>query len=323
MADGTAYVPLDLWDLRTDLSFAPELYINEGGRYVLYRAASLPFGMEDCERLLASGVTCLWIPVGVDAGSRQHLMSLLSLPDQEVPPATKSTLLYGSATAIAERTMASTFSEDSLPEVQELVEVTASYLAQSRAGFAALLSVMHHDFSVYSHAVNVATYALALGRFIGIVDHKDLQNLGLGAILHDTGKIKVPKEVLNKPGPLSGDEWDIIHQHPLWGAETLRSMVRLPEIVPTIVIQHHERLDGSGYPMGLRGEDLHLFSVIVALVDSYDALTGQRPYRLALTPYQALSILKEQALGERDALLCAHLIRLLGEPSKVSAVGRR
>lgn len=311
------YTALDPRSLPPDLPLICNLYIRESGRYVLYREALWPFTKADREWLLASGVDALWIHTSpADELSPQHLITLFNLPDEQVPPVAKAGLLYGSAMAVVRQATASSVSRKTLGDVSELLSLTLSYLACSPTCFATLLSVMRNDFSVYTHAVNVAVYALALGRFIGITDEQELRTLGLGAVLHDVGKARVPSEVLNKAGPLSPEEWTVMRRHPVWGKELLSVVDDLPRVVLSMVAQHHERLDGSGYPEGIAGQNLHQFSKLVAIVDAYDAVTCHRPYRPPHTRYIALSILKKETVGELDPDLFTSFVHLLSSSNR-------
>lgn len=321
MGVDASYVPLHLRNLRTDLPVMCDLFIRERGQYVLYREASLPFTVADRDRLLASGVFYLWIrvPVVEDAYPQRHLVALINMPDEEVPPLAKAGLLYRSARSIVRRAIAESVSEQALTDVDHLIATTMAYMARSQNAFPALISMMLHDYSLYAHALNVAVLALGLGKFLGISDQRSLRNLGMGAILHDVGKIKMPEEILQKRVHLSPEEWSIVRRHPTWGIEVLSAAAELPEDVMAIVEQHHERLDGSGYPKGLVKEELHEFSSIVALIDAYDAMTGPRPYRSPYTPFDALSLLKNEVVmpGKLDYALFTSLVRLLGDPSQV------
>ncbi|MCL5962471.1 MAG: HD-GYP domain-containing protein [Chloroflexi bacterium] len=308
------YVPIDLNTLGRDLPPICDLYIQEHGQFVLYREASLPFSVEDGRRLLSGGVDSLWIRVAAEEEMEPppRLMAILALPDETLPPHLKAGLLHESVLSIAHRTMASSVAPEDLSTVRELMSVTVEFLTGNRAAFSALLSVINHDKSLYTHAVNVSVYALGLGHLVGAGDAGELCSLGLSAFLHDVGKAKVPSEVLNKPGPLSSEEWAIIRQHPVWGKEAVSAVQDFPEIVATTVGQHHERLDGSGYPDGLVARDLHPFSRIVAIADVYDALTSNRPYRTRRTPYHALLMMRKEMLGTLDPNLFRALVNLLG-----------
>ena len=152
-----------------------------------------------------------------------------------------------------------------------------------------LASFKEHDYCTFVHSVNVAILSTLSARELGYKGQR-LKYLTLGAILHDIGKIKVPYEILNKPGPLSKHEVNIIRQHPLEGEAMLRNTKVLPRILST-VRQHHERWSGNGYPDGLSGSGICLDAQIIAVADVYDALTADRPYRKALPPYHALEMI--------------------------------
>jgi HD-GYP domain-containing protein (c-di-GMP phosphodiesterase class II) len=110
----------------------------------------------------------------------------------------------------------------------------------------------------------------------------------LGAYLHDVGKVRVPHEVLNKPGPLTRDEYEVVQMHPIWGIELL-AKVEFPWDLKPIIRWHHERYDGTGYPDRLRGDEIPVSAQIVGIVDVYDALTTARPYRKAMAQDVAMA----------------------------------
>lgn len=128
-----------------------------------------------------------------------------------------------------------------------------------------------------NHSTRVATLALRLGRCLDL-EESALKELEMACFLHDIGKIRIPDVVLNKPGPLDPEEARLINRHPEEGAEILGLAQSLHKYVP-VVLHHHEWYDGSGYPAGLRGEEIPLFAQIVAIADAYDAMTTSRPYR--------------------------------------------
>jgi len=153
-------------------------------------------------------------------------------------------------------------------------ELEESYLSTVRILAAALDA---RDNYTLGHSARVATLSLRVGRRLGL-SAAVLKELEIACFLHDIGKIRVPDEILNKPAPLHADEILLIGQHPEQGAEILALAESLHKYVP-VVRHHHERYDGSGYPSGLRGEDIPLFAQIVAIADAYDAMTTSRPYR--------------------------------------------
>jgi putative nucleotidyltransferase with HDIG domain len=241
-----------------------------------------------------------------------------SLLDHSAPPLVKAGLLYSSAKAIAWRAIAQPVSDEALAAVASVVSAGVDYLERADAACPALLSVILHNSSAYTHSVNVAIYSLGMAMSLGINGEQDLRALGLGAILHDLGKARVPEEILSKPGPLSSEQWSVMRRHPNWGSELLAAS-GMPDLVRTIINQHHERMDGSGYPLGISGDQIHPFSAIVALADSYDAMTCNRPYRPACAPFDALLKLKGELVltGKLKSELFIGLARLLGDTRRV------
>ena len=148
-------------------------------------------------------------------------------------------------------------------------------------------SIESSDTYTYGHSSRVADYAVAIATAFGFAE-SDLTAIRVGAHLHDVGKIRVPHEILNKPDRLSVDEFEIIKQHPVYGVELLAS-VDFPWDVKPIVRWHHEKIDGSGYPDGLRGDELPLSAQIIGIADVFDALTTARSYRAALPRGKALA----------------------------------
>ena len=159
------------------------------------------------------------------------------------------------------------------------------------------------------HSTSVSRYSEALARAINLPE-EEVQKIMLGGLLHDVGKIGIPETVLRKPGKLDPDEWEIMKQHPVIGAEkVLAPNEALSHLIP-IVKYHHEHVDGSGYPEGLRGNAIPLSARIVAVADTYHALISDRPYRKGLSVEKACEILKEGAGKLWDADLVRHFITI-------------
>lgn len=145
------------------------------------------------------------------------------------------------------------------------------------------------DGELYHHSVNVTLFALGVGLGMGMTDD-DLVNLGLGTLLHDVGKLKIPDSILKKPGRLTEEEFEHIKLHTAYGFELLNQVPDLPATSSLVALEHHERVNGSGYPRGLKGDEIHLFGRITAVVDVYEALTANRVYRQAYLPHQAYEL---------------------------------
>lgn len=170
---------------------------------------------------------------------------------------------------------------------------------KSRRGYAAL------------HAINVAVYAVALGRHLGLPEPA-LVELGVGALLHDVGKLRLPPALLTKRGPLSAAERRALERHPVLGFRLLEHAPEIPRSALLVALQHHEACDGSGYPRGIGGGRIHEYARIVAVVDRYDNLTSDRPQHDGVSPQSAVKSLYELRGGVLDEGLVDAFIQFLG-----------
>lgn len=166
-----------------------------------------------------------------------------------------------------------------------------------------LVDIRSMDDYVFAHSVNVCVLALMTGISLGY-ERPKLFHLGMGSLLHDIGKILVPKEILNKPGPLTEEEYSVVKKHPEYGLQILGKNSQVSQLSRMIVYQHHERYCGAGYPQGLRDSEIHEFAQITGMVDMYDALTADRVYRKAFPPHEAY----EMIAGAGDYLFPYHII---------------
>lgn len=148
---------------------------------------------------------------------------------------------------------------------------------------------IHNDY-IFSHSVNVTIYSLAIAAKLGY-DDKKLEEIAIGGMLHDIGKIMIPPEILNKPGKLIPEEYDIMKKHTEFGFDILRKQSSISLLSAHCAYQHHEKLDGTGYPRNLKGNQIHPYAKIVAVADVFDALTSNRAYRKAMLPHEALEVL--------------------------------
>jgi putative two-component system response regulator len=157
------------------------------------------------------------------------------------------------------------------------------------------------------HIERVSNLSVCLGRRIGLVE-SEIEALKLGGVLHDIGKIAVPDQILNKAGPLSPDEWEIMKKHTDIGFKICLPLKDNLGMALSVVRHHHEKLDGSGYPDNLIGEQISMVARIMAVVDIYDALTTDRPYRKGMAKTEAVKILEEESQrGKLDASIIGHL----------------
>ncbi len=174
-------------------------------------------------------------------------------------------------------------------------------------------SIESADSYTHGHCERVAAYALRVARALGL-DESQQTTIRLGAYLHDVGKVRVPHEILNKPGPLTREELEIMQMHPIWGIELLAT-VEFPWDIKPIIRWHHEKYDGSGYPDRLRGDEIPVAAQIICIADVYDALTTTRSYRPALPHTEALRRIHESRHWWRPDVLEAFLLSVGIDPA--------
>jgi HD-GYP domain-containing protein (c-di-GMP phosphodiesterase class II) len=174
-----------------------------------------------------------------------------------------------------------------------------------------------HDDAARSHATNVARLALRLGTALEL-QRTQLVALALGGLLHDVGKLTVPLRILNKPGRLTDAEWQLVRRHPPKGAELIGPLLRHPDVA-AVVLWHHERVDGTGYPHGLRGDAIPLPARIVAVADAYEAMVATRPYAPALTQREAFDEVVACAGKQFDPTCVAMMHTLLDVEIAIAA----
>ena len=176
--------------------------------------------------------------------------------------------------------------EEAIPFVSDIMKS----LSRNKNAMVAMVNLYNFDKYLYTHSLDVAIVSLSLAKHLG-VPKRELSYLGLGALFHDIGKAKIPEEILNKPGKLTSQEYEIMKKHPVMGHKLLENQKGIPQEVLQIVVGHHEKYNGQGYPLGLGGKNIDQLANLVSVADIYDALTTDRAYRKSLHPYKALQIL--------------------------------
>ena len=206
-----------------------------------------------------------------------------------------------------------------LEEARYALKVKKLMVADShRSQFlASLVSALKEtDADTEDHVQRTQRNGAALGRRAGLSDTQ-ITVLRLLCLLHDIGKIAVPLEILNKPGRLTDEEWSVLQTHPQKGSEIVKSSDELRPLAD-LILAHHERWDGRGYPLGIRGEEIPVLSRIISIVDAYDAMVNDRCYRKALSPAEAKKEIRDNAGSQFDPLLAETFLELLEEQPELA-----
>jgi putative nucleotidyltransferase with HDIG domain len=179
---------------------------------------------------------------------------------------------------------------ESLADARRLLALLAGGLDSSGNALAAARGLRRHDSGLFSHCLNVCLLTLAFAPHLGL-EGEHRETLALGALLHDLGMMPWAQETYHQTAPLTDEDWEEIQGHPLRGADLLESWAGLPEEVLLMIRQHHENLNGSGYPVGLAGDGIHPHARMLRILDSYEAMTSLRPWRPPVGERQALRLM--------------------------------
>jgi len=221
--------------------------------------------------------------------------------------------VYGTAVETAETLWNAAKSGDQ-PDpgaARKIIDGLARLVNQDRTSLMALTALKKYDNYTFTHMVNVAALAMAQARALNI-EGPLLREFGFAALMHDIGKVNTPLEVLNKPGKLEKDEFDVMKQHVVDGAHILRRTPEMPALAPIVAFEHHLKQDLSGYPENIGSRKLNLCTMIVSIADVFDALRSNRPYRQGLATVRIRSIMGEQGNPAFNQPLLKRFVNLMG-----------
>jgi putative nucleotidyltransferase with HDIG domain len=192
-----------------------------------------------------------------------------------------------------------------------LVDSLAQAVSANRTALIALTALKNYDNYTFTHMVNVSILTMSQARALGM-EGQPLRELGLAALMHDIGKVRTPTEILNKPEKLTDAEFEIMRMHVVDGAEILRRTPEMPAVAPVIAFEHHLRIDGTGYPFGVKRPTLNIGTQLCGIADVYDAMRSQRVYQQAFPSDRILEVLRRNDGHQFDQNLVRRFTQLLG-----------
>lgn len=288
---------------------------------------------KDLQTIISSGIKELWIDTDLGADADENRLSrlkeevdqeteyLLKLAtsakkiekvslDQEVKQAAK--LCEKSKTAVI-----SMFNDARLGKAvevgaaKELVEEISDSVMRNAHAIISLARLKTADEYTYMHSVAVCALMIALARQLNLPEEA-VRDAGLAGLLHDLGKMGIPDKILNKPGKLTDEEFVTIKSHPEIGAKVLMEGSDVSAMVMDVVLHHHEKMDGTGYPHGLKGEHISLYAKMGAVCDVYDAITSDRPYKKGWSPAESIRKMAEWSKGHFDEMVFQAFVKTVG-----------
>ncbi len=302
-ASSCGFRPLPLSVLRHTAGIKIDVFQQVAGETspTLLASRDLVLTPAQLDDLQAQGCDSLLVRDHEYVGITQHLQrNLAKLLRCEQQPAGERYALLQTAMALEiEQALRGNNAQAMVDVATEIGRDIATFLSDNPMSPAEMFAMVRHDTVTFVHVTNVAGYLVLLAKSLGVGQQDHLAELAIGAMLHDFGKQMLPRALLTKAGRLSDEERLLMERHPQLGYEALVGRKGVTAMQLMMVYQHHERLDGSGYPVAILGDEIQHSTQMLAIVDVFDALTADRPYRKRISPDQALAFLTQEAEQNR------------------------
>jgi HD-GYP domain-containing protein (c-di-GMP phosphodiesterase class II) len=312
MSEGKTYKLIDKAFITQDATILFDIYEVDESEKKLSMFIPKDTMINGDHKVMIGSFRALYVPAeqreDYDNYCALHLRTIAS--DEHISFDVKSTALYKKA----EKVMAGLFHD---PEAlgnaelaQEIVSDMMHTVLDNDFTVTSMMKIAAHDYYTHTHSINVSIYALSLGKFLGLTNDV-LKDLGESAVLHDLGKSKVNTNIINKNGKLNVEEFDEMKHHPAWGEEIAKKIGLTDKRILSGIRHHHEKMNGGGYPDGLKEDKISLFARIIGVCDVFDALTTKRSYKDPMTSFNALKLINNQMQGHLDMKMVDSLARML------------
>jgi HD-GYP domain-containing protein (c-di-GMP phosphodiesterase class II) len=307
------FVGLKIHLIRPDSIPAVSFYVKRGKRYRVFRDQRENFTAFEIQSLLDAGVDRVFLSRADSPIVRQYLETFLVKSDTQ--PSVTVEAQVGLMRSAAVRMTEELFQDPSPENIRKGMKAVTGFvnlLVRDPKAFYHLIRLSSHDAYTYQHSVGVGLNAIALGKRMRMPSEQDLIDLGIAGLLHDIGKTKVDPKIINKPGALDKGEWEQMRQHSLWGYELLKDNRDVSQRSKLAVLHHHEEGAGGGYPHGLTDSQISVFAKMITIADIFNALTTDRTYSKAKSPFEAFKLIQSAMLHKVDKQLFAELVMIYG-----------
>ncbi len=283
-------VSVDLF-LQQEVTTSPKLYHDAG--------TPLANGVQQAD--------ALFVRAGDYAAFSKDLVDSLdsTLASDKLPVTERFELMQCAVSMEVEQSLRMVSSDTYIEKTATIGKQIVGLVNENQVLPADLFDIVRHDHHTFVHVTNVAGYVTLLAKELGISDRQELEQIAVGGLLHDLGKRYIPTEILNKTSKLTDREWELIRQHPQTGYEELCQRESVLHAQLMMTYQHHEHIDGNGYPVGITEEEMHPWAKMLAVVDVFDALTGNRPYRKPASCEETLEFLNSKVGTQFDEEMVA------------------
>lgn len=290
------YVPISLESIEPVIFPDVALYIKTGDNFVLYKSNGRNFSNQDHDRLSKNGVEFVFVSKDDLEVITSHMEASAErlLRSDLLTSRAKGKMIYQTSINFVNDIFNNPDKSTDLDRTKRLIENLMLFISDNPDAITSLETVMSHNYYTFVHSLQVASLALLMHSEAYSLSRDEMLDVGTGAILHDFGKIFVPQEILNKSGKLNEAEIAILKRHPEDGYTYLQSKGVLSPVALTIVRLHHERCDGSGYPLGLESRDIPRSAQITGIADVYCTLTTDKSGTKTMPPHIAIQIMRNQ-----------------------------
>lgn len=296
-SDSQRYFRIRVTTIRPDKELAFDLYVQVDGKMIHYRKPGDRISDAKIHNLHAKDNGSFFVREEDKQKYRDWVREEMN--SENVSDENKARILRESSLAMMEDLFENPDVNKALDESRPLITDFIQFMNNSPDSMHFLISLSGHDFYTYNHSLDVSIYALGLGTAIGY-SGRDLEELGVASLFHDVGKRNVSLDILCKKGPLDDAEWEQMKRHPQFGLMILNNHPDMSDAIKAACFEHHESWSGGGYPQSISGHEIHPFARIVAITDTYDAMTTQRSYNVPLKPMDAVAMMKEKLAGRYD-----------------------
>lgn len=292
------YFKIRVNSLNTDKAISFDLYVYINEHFVLYLRAGSTIPPDKLVNFQKKNTDVFYVHEKDRKAYKDYVAGMLN--DTSLEKSKRGTILKESTFSLIEELFENPNLEQTLEGAKAAVDNIIDFMQNENDAMAELIGLSSHDFYTYNHSLDVCIYSLGLAELVGIKDQEMLQQVGRGGLLHDIGKRNVSTDIICKKGALTDEEWEEMKKHPAFGLKILSTYGDSPDSIKACVYEHHENFLGNGYPQNLKGEDIHPFARIVAIADTYDALTTKRSYNEPMMPVTALQLMKEKLASRFD-----------------------
>jgi len=286
------YMAIPIGSLVEDSRPPFDVYIKQNNDFILFISSNTKINKEAFKKLGSSDLDVLYINRKNIDSYEQYSFEMIdsnSGKDSKVIEK-KSKVLYASAKNVMNRLFSSDVGKKEISNAKVVAMDLVRQITSDKRAFLSLVRVSSHDYYTYTHSINVCMYSIAIAEQLRL-GKSELKVLAEGALLHDIGKSRIDQSIINKNAKLSEGEFEAIKMHPVYGAEILQQNGEDNIVILNIIAQHHEKLNGRGYPNKLDRTEIGRLSQIVTIADVFDALTTKRSYKEAMSTFEAFSLM--------------------------------